>query len=319
MIMPLPRRKVTPGFRSINQVEKDNLKDLEEKLKAVIFKQDDAIHQIVTAVKRNRVGLGNPEKPVGSFLFCGPTGVGKTELSRCLARFMGIELIRFDMSEYMEKHTVSRLIGAPAGYVGFEQGGLLTEAIRRSPNCVLLLDEIEKAHMDIYNVLLQIMDHATLTDNTGRKADFRNVILVITSNIGSRKMSSSSIGTEKLSASPLRAITNHFTPEFRNRLDDIVVFGFLDESTILRIMRKFINELQSQLKPKKATLTLTEATEKYMVRIGYDSSYGARPMAKAIQQKIKTPLVDELLFGKLVNGGKVTLDCEGEELQFLFD
>lgn len=309
-------------LQSLNQVEKDNLKDLDVQLKKLIFNQDPAIERIVTAVKRNRVGLGHPDRPVGNFLFCGPTGVGKTELCRCLARLMGIELIRFDMSEYMEKHTVSRLIGAPAGYVGFEQGGLLTDAIRRAPNSVLLLDEIEKAHMDIYNILLQIMDHATLTDNTGRKADFRNVILIMTSNIGSREMSASSIGffnvKDNKNLSPLKAIENHFAPEFRNRLDDIVVFSFLDEQTILKIVRKFIIELKDQLRPRKVELELTEGAENYLAMKGYDPDYGARPMARVIQEKVKTPLVDELLFGRLVDGGKVNIDCRDDGLVFSY-
>jgi ATP-dependent Clp protease ATP-binding subunit ClpA len=307
--------------KSVSVSEKDSLRVLEEKLTEVIFQQEGAIHKISTAIKRNRAGLGHPEKPVGSFLFCGPTGVGKTELCRTIAKTLGIDLVRFDMSEYMEKHTVARLIGAPAGYIGFEQGGLLTNAIRRTPNCVLLLDEIEKAHMDIYNVLLQIMDHATLTDNTGRKADFRNVLLVMTSNIGSREMGKASIGFSQESGSfggsPKSAIENHFAPEFRNRLDDIIIFSHLDEGTIRKIVLKFINELRDQLKPKKVNITVTDAAEKYLAKEGYNPAFGARPMAKVIQDKIKTPLVDEILFGKLEKGGDVTIDCKNDALEFV--
>jgi ATP-dependent Clp protease ATP-binding subunit ClpA len=308
-------------IKSVALAEKDSLRDLEEKLNAVIFSQEEAIRKLSTSIKRNRAGLGNLEKPVGCFLFSGPTGVGKTELCKQIARILGIDLIRFDMSEYMEKHTVSRLIGAPAGYIGFEQGGLLTNAIRRHPNSVLLLDEIEKAHFDIYNILLQIMDHATLTDNTGRKADFRNVLLVMTSNIGSREMSRQSIGfsgseEDIFKASPKQAIENHFAPEFRNRLDDIIIFSHLDEATIKKIVWKFIDELRVQLEPKKISLELTENAEAYLAKEGYNPAYGARPMAKVIQDKIKTPLVDEILFGKLEFGGHVVVDCSGEELTF---
>ncbi|MBN1699019.1 MAG: ATP-dependent Clp protease ATP-binding subunit ClpA [Spirochaetales bacterium] len=309
-------------IKSVALAEKDHLKDLEAKLNAVIFSQEEAVRKLSTSIKRNRAGLGNPEKPVGCFLFSGPTGVGKTELCKQIAGILGIELIRFDMSEYMEKHTVSRLIGSPAGYVGFEQGGLLTNAIRRHPNSVLLLDEIEKAHMDIYNVLLQIMDHATLTDNTGRKADFRNVLLVMTSNIGSREMSRQSIGfsggeEDFFKSSPKQAIENHFAPEFRNRLDDIIIFSHLDTATIKKIVWKFIDELRAQLEPKKISLELTDNAEVYLAKEGYDPAYGARPMAKVIQDRIKTPLVDEILFGKLENGGHVVIDAPpGEGLVF---
>ncbi|MBN2735647.1 MAG: ATP-dependent Clp protease ATP-binding subunit ClpA [Spirochaetales bacterium] len=308
--------------KTVSDVEKENLKDLETNLTKQIFHQDKAIAQITSSIKRNRAGLGHPEKPIGSFLFCGPTGVGKTELCRVLSKTLGIELIRFDMSEYMEKHTVARLIGAPAGYIGFEQGGLLTNQIRKHPNCVLLLDEIEKAHLDIYNVLLQIMDHATLTDNTGRKADFRNVILVMTSNIGSREMSSQSIGFqqgESITAnSPKKAIENHFSPEFRNRLDDIVIFGHLDEEAIKLIVGKFMKELQEQLGPRKVVLEYDQKAENYLAEKGYDPAYGARPMAKVIQNEIKNPLVDEILFGKLRFGGKVSITIAEDMLSFSF-
>jgi ATP-dependent Clp protease ATP-binding subunit ClpA len=307
-------------IKSVALEEKESLKDLEHALGEVIFNQDQAIGMLSKAIKRNRAGLGLPERPVGSFLFCGPTGVGKTELCRMMAKILGIELIRFDMSEYMEKHTVSRLIGAPAGYIGYEQGGLLTNAIRRHPNSVLLLDEIEKAHIDIYNVLLQIMDHATLTDNTGRKADFRNVLLIMTSNIGSRDMSKANIGfaeeDEINTGSPKKAIENRFSPEFRNRLDDIIIFSHLDKPTIKKIVWKFIKELQNQLISKKITIELTENAEAYLAREGYNPAFGARPMSRVIQDKIKTPLVDEILFGKLQKGGHVIIDYVDDELTF---
>lgn len=310
-------------IKSVAIAEKEGLRELEKRLQEVIFNQEDAISKLSKAIKRNRAGLASPERPVGCFLFCGPTGVGKTELCRMIAKTLGIELIRFDMSEYMEKHTVSRLIGAPAGYIGFEQGGLLTNAIRRHPNSVLLLDEIEKAHLDIYNVLLQIMDHATLTDNTGRKADFRNVLLVMTSNIGSRDMSRASIGFAEeddiLRGSPKRAIENHFSPEFRNRLDDIIVFSHLDKPTIIKIVWKFIKELRLQLTSKKITVDLTDNAVQYLAKEGYNPAFGARPMSRVIQEKIKTPLVDEILFGKLEKGGHVLIDCVDEELEFQID
>jgi ATP-dependent Clp protease ATP-binding subunit ClpA len=310
-------------IQALSSGDKESLRTLDVQLNNSVFGQEKAIRAISTAVKRNRAGLGDQQKPVGSFLFSGPTGVGKTELCRVLAKELGIELVRFDMSEYMEKHTVSRLIGAPAGYVGFEQGGLLTDAIRRNPNCVLLLDEIEKAHADIYNVLLQIMDYATLTDNTGRKADFRNVILVMTSNVGSREMSRGGIGfadsVEAVSAGdPLGAIRKHFTPEFRNRLDETVIFGHLDENTILKIVTKFIGELNTQLAEKKVTLSLTDAAVEWISRKGYSPAYGARPMSRVIQEHLKNRLVDEMLFGELQKGGNVAVDASEDGLVFAF-
>ncbi|TVQ14835.1 MAG: ATP-dependent Clp protease ATP-binding subunit ClpA [Balneolaceae bacterium] len=311
-------------MQSISSTDKESLKDLDKKLNEVVFGQSKAINGITTAVKRHRAGLGNPDKPIGSFLFCGPTGVGKTELSRKLAETLGMELIRFDMSEYMEKHTVSRLIGAPAGYVGFEQGGLLTDAIRRNPSCVLLLDEIEKAHQDVYNILLQIMDYATLTDNTGRKADFRNVILIMTSNVGSREMSRSSIGFadggKEVTGDPNASIKKQFTPEFRNRLDDIVIFGHLDEKTLNKIVHKFIAELDTLLREKRVEIILSDAAVKLITRLGYSPVYGARPMGRVIQEKIKNRLVDEILFGELGKGGKVVVDVTGkDEFSFYFE
>ncbi len=305
-------------IQSVGGNEKDRLRDLGAELHQQVFGQEKAISAITAAVKRSRAGLGNEQKPIGSFLFTGPTGVGKTELCRVLAKQMGIELIRFDMSEYMEKHTVSRLIGAPAGYVGYEQGGLLTDAIRKNPNAVLLLDEIEKAHPDIFNILLQIMDYATLTDNTGRKADFRNVILVMSSNVGSREMSSPGIGFEpgdEQSRSPKKAIEKQFTPEFRNRLDEIVYFTHLNQETIEHIVEKFINELKQQLTAKKVALKLENSAIRWLADKGYDPAFGARPMARVIQEHVKNPLVDEMLFGKLQKGGSVTVTSGSEGLE----
>ena len=308
--------------QQIGGEEKQSLRDLETRLNRNVFGQQKAVSSLVTAVKRNRAGLGNESKPVGSFLFSGPTGVGKTELCRQAADHLGIPLVRFDMSEYMEKHTVSRLIGAPAGYVGFEQGGLLTDAIRRQPNSVLLLDEIEKAHPDIFNILLQIMDYATATDNTGRKADFRNVLLVMTSNVGSRDLTSSPIGFSgketKPGGDPKKAMEKHFSPEFRNRLDEIVIFNHLDKNVIESIVYKFIKELEEQLKHKKVKIHLTQKAVNWLADKGYDPAFGARPMARVIQESIKNPLVDELLFGKLQHGGAVTLSEKNDKLTFRF-
>lgn len=311
-------------LQSLSSGDINSLRDLDKHLNQAVFGQESAIKSITTAVKRHRAGLGHASKPIGSFLFSGPTGVGKTELCKVLSEKMGIELVRFDMSEYMEKHTVSRLIGAPAGYVGFEQGGLLTDAIRRNPNCVLLLDEIEKAHADIYNVLLQIMDYATLTDNTGRKADFRNVILVMTSNIGSREISKGGIGfldADKATSGgdPMGAIKQHFTPEFRNRLDDVVIFGHLSQEIITRIVHKFIQELRGQLTGKKVEIELSEKAVNWLAKKGYSPAYGARPMSRVIQEDIKTRLVDEILFGALQKGGKAFIDVKKDELHFKVD
>lgn len=311
-------------IQSMSSGDINSLRELENQLNDAVFGQSTAIKSITTAVKRHRAGLGNAQKPIGTFLFSGPTGVGKTELCKVLSEKMGIELVRFDMSEYMEKHTVSRLIGAPAGYVGFEQGGLLTDAIRRNPNCVLLLDEIEKAHVDVYNVLLQIMDYATLTDNTGRKADFRNVILVMTSNVGSREISRSGIGfldgDKSISGGdPMGAIKQHFTPEFRNRLDDIVIFGHLSEEVITRIVHKFIRELKHQLTEKKVTIDLTDDAVRWLAKKGYSPAYGARPMSRVIQEDIKNRLVDEILFGELQKGGAAIIDVDADTLTFSFD
>ncbi len=317
--------KVPP--RSVSSSDKLQLQNLEAELKKRVFGQDDAIRNLVTAIKRSRAGLSIPEKPIGSFLFIGPTGVGKTEVAKQLAAVLGVHFLRFDMSEYMEKHTVSRLIGAPPGYVGFDQGGLLTDAIRKNPYCVLLLDEIEKAHFDLFNILLQVMDHATLTDNNGKTADFRHVILLMTSNAGAREMSAHTLGfgatvAEDKSDKGLKAIEKLFNPEFRNRLDGIITFHALNIEIMLKIVDKFIAELNAQLAVKKVQLSISPAARNWLASHGYDPAYGARPMARLIQVEIKDKLSDELLFGKLVNGGVVFVDLDAsaqtEQLTFSF-
>ena len=307
--------KIPP--RTIAVSEKERLQNLEGDLKNVIFGQEPAIKQIVNAIKLSRSGLGHAEKPIGSFLFSGPTGVGKTELARQLAIALGVEFIRFDMSEYMEPHTVSRLIGAPPGYVGFDQGGLLTDAIVRTPYAVLVLDEIEKAHPNLFSILLQVMDHATLTDNNGKKADFRNVILIMTTNAGAREMSDSGMGfvPTGTTGKGRGVIERTFAPEFRNRLDAWIAFDALSFETIERVVDKFIGELRAQLVPKNVTLELREGGRAWLAKHGYDRAFGARPMARLIQQKIKEPLVDQILFGSLQSGGKIIVDAEGDELR----
>ena len=308
--------------RNVTASDTEVLKNLDRDLNMVVYGQSKAIEVISTAIKLSRSGLGTPEKPIGSFLFAGPTGVGKTEVTRQLARIMGIELVRFDMSEYMERHTVSRLVGAPPGYVGFDQGGLLTEAITKHPHAVLLLDEIEKAHPDVFNLLLQVMDHGTLTDNNGRKADFRNVVLIMTTNAGAEQMSRSSIGFTKQdhSTDGMEVIKRMFTPEFRNRLDAIVQFDSLGRETIGSVVDKFVFELEAQLADKKVTFEISDAAREWIGDQGYDSKMGARPMARIIQEHIKRPLAEELLFGELVNGGHVLIDLakEGKGLSFSF-
>ena len=304
--------------KSVSASDKDLLKNLERNLKLVIYGQDRAVETLSSAIKMARSGLRDENKPVGSFLFAGPTGVGKTEVTRQLAMALGIELVRFDMSEYMERHTVSRLIGAPPGYVGFDQGGLLTEAVSKSPHCVLLLDEIEKAHPEVFNLLLQVMDHGTLTDNNGRKADFRNVIIVMTTNAGAQEMSRASIGfTEQdHTTDSMEAIKRLFSPEFRNRLDGIIEFQSLDAKTISRVVDKLVVELEAQLQDKMVTLELDDDAREWIAAKGYDPKMGARPMARVIQEHIKRPLAEELLFGKLVAGGhiRVRLDAAGDRL-----
>ena len=303
---------------SVSSDDRDKLKTLDRDLKSVVFGQDPAIEALASAIKMARSGLGKPDKPIGSFLFSGPTGVGKTEVAKQLAYILGIELIRFDMSEYMERHAVSRLIGAPPGYVGFDQGGLLTEAITKKPHAVLLLDEIEKAHPDVFNVLLQVMDHGTLTDNNGRKADFRSVIIVMTTNAGAETMNKATIGftTRREQGDEMADIKRLFTPEFRNRLDAIVNFRALDQELILRVVDKFLLQLEGQLAEKKVEVTFTDALRKHLAQKGFDPLMGARPMQRLIQDVIRRALADELLFGRLVDGGRLTVDIDaGGEVQ----
>jgi ATP-dependent Clp protease ATP-binding subunit ClpA len=302
--------------KRVSMSDTDSLKTLDRDLKMVVFGQDEAIDALSSAIRMNRSGLGHEERPIGSFLFTGPTGVGKTEVTRQLARILGMELIRFDMSEYMERHTVSRLIGAPPGYVGFDQGGLLTEEVNKHPHAVLLLDEIEKAHPDVFNLLLQVMDHGTLTDNNGRKADFRNVVLVMTTNAGASETSRRSIGfTEQdHSSDGLEALKRFFTPEFRNRLDAVVQFASLGSATIVHVVDKFIFELEQQLVDKRVALTVDADARAWLAEKGYDLQMGARPMTRVIQSHIKKPLANEILFGTLTNGGSVRVYVEGGEL-----
>ncbi len=302
------------------QGERERLAALEKELKKVVFGQDSAIEAVVNAVKLSRSGLGHPEQPVGSFLFTGPTGVGKTEVARQLAQVLGIGFLRFDMSEYMEKHTVSRLIGAPPGYVGYDQGGLLTEAVRKSPHSVLLLDEIEKAHMDLFDILLQVMDHATLTDNNGRQADFHNVILIMTSNAGAREMGRRTPGFGRTSdlSSGLRELERFFSPEFRNRLSEIITFDRLSHPIMKQIVDKFIDELRTQLTPRNVTVELSAKVVESLAREGHDKIFWARPLARLIQQKIRQPLAEELLFGKLTEGGRVRVGLKDKKYTFRF-
>lgn len=301
----------------------DRLKNLEEDLKSQIFGQDEAIKAVVRVIKLSKAGLKELQRPIGCFLFTGPTGVGKTELAKQIANKMGISFLRYDMSEYMEKHSVAKLIGAPPGYIGFEQGGLLTEQIRKNPHCVLLLDEIEKAHEDIFNILLQVMDYGTLTDNTGRKADFRNVILIMTSNLGAREMEKPAIGFGDRTTEQIKrakdAIERLFSPEFRNRLDAVITFNPLAEEVVLMIVDKFIKELNAQLEQKDIKLSLTVNAKKWFAKRGFDPKFGARPLKRLIEKEIKAPLVEEILFGKLKNGGQVTIDVINETIHFELD
>jgi ATP-dependent Clp protease ATP-binding subunit ClpA len=308
--------------KKVSASDTESLRNLDRDLKMVVYGQDSAIDALTAAIRMNRSGLGHEEKPIGSFLFTGPTGVGKTEVTRQLARILGMELIRFDMSEYMERHTVSRLIGAPPGYVGFDQGGLLTEEVNKHPHAVLLLDEIEKAHPDVFNLLLQVMDHGTLTDNNGRKADFRNVVLVMTTNAGAEETARRSIGFSEQdhSTDGLEALKRYFTPEFRNRLDAVVQFTSLGTETIRSVVDKFIFELEQQLADKKVALSVDADARGWIAEKGYDPKMGARPMARVIQNQIKKPLANELLFGALAGGGsvRVYLGPEGD-LAFAID
>lgn len=308
--------------QNISTDDRNKLETLGRDMKALVFGQDNAINSLTAAIKMARSGLGNPQKPVGSFLFSGPTGVGKTEVARQLAYALGIHLHRFDMSEYMERHAVSRLIGAPPGYVGYDQGGLLTEAVIKNPYSVLLLDEIEKAHADIFNILLQVMDYGTLTDNNGRKADFRNIIIIMTTNAGAESLTRASIGftKSKFAGDELVDIKRLFTPEFRNRLDAMISFSPLDQKVILRITDKFLIQLETQLQEKKVEATFTEELRKYLAKNGFDPLMGARPMDRLIQDTIRSALADELLFGRLVNGGKVTVDIDSnDKVTLLFE
>ncbi len=329
-ILPKSKQKKVIGKQEIEEIvakiarippqhvsadDRSALKNLDRDLKSVVFGQDPAIEALARAIKMSRSGLGNPQTPIGCFLFSGPTGVGKTEVARQLAYCMGIELIRFDMSEYQERHAVSRLIGAPPGYVGFDQGGQLTEAVTKKPHAVLLLDEIEKAHSDIYNILLQVMDHGTLTDNNGRKADFRNVVIVMTTNAGAEALQKASIGftTSKETGDEMADIKRTFTPEFRNRLDAIISFKALDTEVILRVVDKFLMQLEGQLHEKKVEAIFTDALRAWLAEQGFDPLMGARPMARLIQDSIRAALADELLFGRLQHGGKVTIDLDADE------
>ncbi len=307
--------------RTVSHDDRNVLKHLDRDLKTTVFGQDKAIDALARAIKMSRSGLGNPQKPIGSFLFSGPTGVGKTEVARQLAFAMAMPLHRFDMSEYMERHAVSRLIGAPPGYVGYDQGGLLTEAISKQPHCVLLLDEIEKAHPDIFNILLQVMDHGTLTDNNGRKADFRNVVIIMTTNAGAEALNKVQIGFTKTSSTgdEMADIKRMFTPEFRNRLDAIVSFASLDKNVILRVVDKFLIQLEEQLHDKKVEAIFTDALKDYLAEQGFDPLMGARPMARLIQDKIRAALADELLFGRLAHGGNVTVDVRDDKVMLDFE
>lgn len=308
-IARIPSKKVTAS-------DKDVMKNLERNLKMVVFGQDRAIESLSFAIKMSRSGLGNPQQPIGAFLFAGPTGVGKTEVSKQLANVMGIDLVRFDMSEYMERHTVSRLLGAPPGYVGFDQGGLLTDEINKRPHCVLLLDEMEKAHPDVFNLMLQVMDHGTLTDTNGRQADFRNVVLIMTTNAGADRISRASVGFTRQdhSSDALEIIKKTFSPEFRNRLSAIIEFNALDQKTILNVVDKFLVELQAQLDDKKVSLETDEAARLWLGEHGYDKVMGARPMARLLQERIKRKLAEELLFGKLLHGGRVFVSVADDDL-----
>lgn len=305
--------------KSISSQDKDKLKDLARNLKLVVFGQDEAIEKLSDAVILSRAGLGQEERTIGSFLFAGPTGVGKTEVTNQLAKIMGVDLIRFDMSEYMERHTVSRLIGSPPGYVGYDQGGLLTEEVNKHPYAILLLDEIEKAHPDIFNLLLQIMDHGTLTDNNGRKADFRNIMLVMTTNAGAQEASRASIGftEQEHSSDSMQIIEKSFSPEFRNRLDAVVQFKSLGEETIIHVVDKFIFQLESQLHEKNVSLTLEPEARAWLAKKGYDPKMGARPMERTVQEFIKKPLANELLFGQLINGGTVKVYVKDNKIDFI--
>jgi len=338
-LLPVSKRKNSIGVRDVEAIvaqiaripsrtvsrsDKDHLIRLERDLKLVVFGQDEAIESLVRAIKLSRAGLGHPDRPVGCFVFTGPTGVGKTEVAKQLALILGVQFVRFDMSEYMERHAVSRLIGAPPGYVGFDQGGLLTDALIRNPYCVVLLDEIEKAHADMFSILLQVMDYATLTDNNGRKADFRNAVIIMTSNAGAKDLAKGSIGfsgTVRWEAGVTRtelgsAVKNTFSPEFLNRLDAVIPFGRLSGETMERVVDKFISQLEAQLAEKKVSIRLLPEARQWLAETGYDPAYGARPLARLVQSEVKQPLADEILFGRLSEGGQVTIGLTEGKLRF---
>ena len=308
--------------KTVSKDDKAVLKNLDRDLKTLVFDQDKAIETLADSIKLSRAGLRDPDKPIGSYLFSGPTGVGKTEVAKQLSATLGVELVRFDMSEYMERHSVARLIGTPPGYVGFEQGGLLTDKIDQHPHCVLLLDEIEKAHPDLFNILLQVMDYGKLTDNNGKTIDFRNVILIMTTNAGAAQMAKAPIGFERESRvdEDIDAINDMFTPEFRNRLDAIVPFSALSQETVIKVVDKFIFEMEAQLADKNVTIELTDDAKNHLAEQGYDPAMGARPLARLIQEKVKRPLAEELLFGELTKGGYVQVDYndDSEEITFKF-
>jgi ATP-dependent Clp protease ATP-binding subunit ClpA len=310
-------RMASIPVKSVNAGDRQKLKDLDKQLKAVIFGQDTAVNKVVSSIKMSRTGLGREHKPIGSYLFAGPTGVGKTEVSKQLAEMLGISFLRFDMSEYMEKHAVSRLVGAPPGYVGYEEGGLLTDAVTKQPHCVLLIDEVEKAHPDLVNILLQVMDSGRLTDSNGRTADFQNVILIMTSNAGAFEASKGGMGLNPQSSSgiSLDAIKKTFRPEFLNRLDAIVEFQALDKDLLLQVIRKFVSELEAQLLKKTISMEVYPEAVEWLFEKGYEPAYGARPFARVIDENLKRPLVDDILFGKLQNGGKVTVSVENNALK----
>ncbi|PLY06754.1 MAG: ATP-dependent Clp protease ATP-binding subunit ClpA, partial [Desulfuromonas sp.] len=305
--------------RQVSASDRNRLKSLERDLKRVVFGQDQALENLSRAILRSRAGLGSPDRPVGSFLFTGPTGVGKTEAAKQLAAQMGIAFLRFDMSEYMEKHSVARLIGSPPGYVGFEQGGLMTEAVTKQPHAVLLLDEIEKAHPDLFNILLQVMDHGTLTDNNGKQADFRNVVLIMTSNVGAREMSSTPIGFESLpTATPGNAVEKTFSPEFRNRLDAVIAFRPLDAKVMLKVVDKFVDELRERLVEKNVQLVLSAAARRYLGDKGFDPLFGARPLARLVENELNDVIAREVLFGELRGGGEVRIGLSRKQLTFSY-